>query len=155
MLVAVRQSEILGVVDLYFKTSFGINRSFLSIFIALWRRSGLLKAIRQALGLLNFRINPVDKRTAYVSTIGVKPGFQNQKIGEQLMRAAEDMARTVGCQHLSLYVITRNKRAIHLYSKLGFETLYAMRSSIFAIFNGFYGFLYMKKEIGCEENPSN
>jgi ribosomal protein S18 acetylase RimI-like enzyme len=151
MLVAVQDREILGAVDVYFKTSLGFRNGFLEIFVSLWRRGGFIRALRQIIGLLNFRINPVDKMTAYISTVGIKSEYQNQKIGEKLMRAAEEMALQRGCRYLSLYVITRNKRAIHLYRKLGFETIYVMKSPLFLRLNGFYGTVYMKKEIGENE----
>jgi ribosomal protein S18 acetylase RimI-like enzyme len=150
MLVAVQGQEVLGAADIYFKTSLGFRNGFLQLFVALWRRGGLFRAFRQSIGLLNFRINPVDKMTAYVSTVGVKPAYQDQKIGLQLMLAAEDLARQRGCRYMSLYVITRNKRAIHLYRKLGYEVVYVMKSPLFMRINGFYGTIYMKKEI--EEN---
>jgi RimJ/RimL family protein N-acetyltransferase len=54
-------------------------------------------------------------------TIVVHPGFQNQGIGEALMRDLMDWTkRTARVGKLELLVRATNERAIHLYSKLGF-----------------------------------
>lgn len=54
-------------------------------------------------------------------TIVVHPGFQNQGIGEALMRDLMDWAkRTSRVGKIELLVRATNERAIRLYSKLGF-----------------------------------
>lgn len=153
ILVAIKDGKMVGVVDIHFKSSFAIDRHLLSTLIILWRRYGLFQAVRNIVALLNLIVNPVEKGTAYISTIAVKPEMQDQKIGLRLMLAAVDFAAQQGYRYLTLYIITRNKRGIHLYRKLGFEVVYIMQSALFQYFNGFYGTIYMKKELETTELP--
>ncbi len=52
--------------------------------------------------------------------IGLLAPYRGQGIGEALMRAALDQAKSVGLTRVELTVRENNKRAIVLYEKLGF-----------------------------------
>jgi GNAT superfamily N-acetyltransferase len=56
-------------------------------------------------------------------TIFVHQDFQNRGIGQQLMEFAIDFARKKGYRGMMLVTERTNKRAIHIYKKLGFEVV--------------------------------
>jgi ribosomal protein S18 acetylase RimI-like enzyme len=54
--------------------------------------------------------------------IAVAPGMRGKGVGEQLMRALMDQARSESCS-LTLKVYASSAQAIRLYRRLGFQTL--------------------------------
>jgi ribosomal-protein-alanine acetyltransferase len=60
-------------------------------------------------------------RLARLYSIAVSDDFRGQKIGQRLLEAGEEIARTAGRVYLRLEVRQDNTSAIHLYEKLGFQ----------------------------------
>jgi RimJ/RimL family protein N-acetyltransferase len=60
-----------------------------------------------------------EKRTGAVG-IAVKDGFRDLGIGTRVMRAMAKEAKRIGLKVLVLSVFATNKRAIHVYEKVGF-----------------------------------
>jgi len=52
--------------------------------------------------------------------IGILLPYTGQGLGQHLFSALEEWARAVGLHKLELTVMINNKRAIHLYQKMGF-----------------------------------
>lgn len=59
-------------------------------------------------------------RVAYIQTIEVHPAFRRRGIAAELLRHAENSARTAGAALLWLHVESTNHPAIHLYRAHGF-----------------------------------
>lgn len=59
----------------------------------------------------------------YLNTLAVKPTFQRQGIGTQLIQATKEKARLRGFEQLSLMVLVHNIDAIRLYHQQGFESV--------------------------------
>jgi ribosomal protein S18 acetylase RimI-like enzyme len=57
----------------------------------------------------------------YLNTLAVKPAFQRQGIGTQLLQATQEKAKLRGFEQLSLMVLAHNIDAIRLYQRQGFE----------------------------------
>jgi len=57
----------------------------------------------------------------WIGGLGVVASARREKIGETLIRAVLDEARTRGIREVRLEVIRENSRAIPLYERLGFE----------------------------------
>ncbi len=58
---------------------------------------------------------------AHVSDLVVLPEFRGQRLGYELLRAAEDYARSHGATRLKIGVLARNVGARRLYENFGFE----------------------------------
>lgn len=58
---------------------------------------------------------------AWIGGVGVVAAHRGQGIGEQLMRAVQEQARTRGVKRLWLEVLTQNEPALRLYEKLGYR----------------------------------
>ena len=58
---------------------------------------------------------------AWVGGAGVVPAARRRGIGEALMHALHDQARTLGVRRVWLEVIEQNESAYRLYEKLGYE----------------------------------
>jgi GNAT superfamily N-acetyltransferase len=56
-------------------------------------------------------------------TIFVHQDFQNRGIGQQLMKVVIDYSKKKGYKGMMLVTERTNKRAIHVYKKLGFEVV--------------------------------
>ncbi len=56
-------------------------------------------------------------------TIFIHQDFQNRGIGQQLMKTAIDYSKKKGYRGMMLVTERTNKRAIHVYRKLGFEVV--------------------------------
>jgi ribosomal protein S18 acetylase RimI-like enzyme len=61
-----------------------------------------------------------DKFSA-IANIYVSPSLQGQGIGAALMQRAEDHARGLGVGKLELTVLSRNRRAVDFYRRLGYR----------------------------------
>jgi RimJ/RimL family protein N-acetyltransferase len=70
-----------------------------------------------------------DYNTAYI-VVGVLQAYAGQGIGTRLFREVEKWAREQELHRLELTVMTHNKRAIHLYKKMGFEIEGTKRDSV-------------------------
>lgn len=57
----------------------------------------------------------------YISNLAVFEAYQNQGIGKELLKQAEDLAKSKGYQKLSLLVETYNHHAKHIYELFGFK----------------------------------
>ena len=61
--------------------------------------------------------------SGWIGGVGVVAGRRGEGIGEQLMRAIEDRARSRGVEQLWLEVLVQNEPAIGLYEKLGYRVV--------------------------------
>ena len=59
----------------------------------------------------------------YIDTLSVAPPYNGQGIGTTLIQAAEQIAKQQGYTKIALNVEPNNTKAIHLYQKLGYETV--------------------------------
>jgi ribosomal protein S18 acetylase RimI-like enzyme len=78
---------------------------------------------REPMGYVAMYANDLQSRTAYVSLLAVRPGCQGMGIGEGLMRAGLNLAKSRGMKAAKLEVKKDNHRAIRLYQRLGFVLL--------------------------------
>ena len=53
-------------------------------------------------------------------TIAIKNGFREVGIGTELLKTLIEQARSTGLNVLMLSALATNKRAIHVYEKVGF-----------------------------------
>lgn len=58
---------------------------------------------------------------AQITTLGVDPQYQRQKIATKLLEHAIKIAEDKQCEIMSLEVRISNEKALNLYKKLGFE----------------------------------
>jgi RimJ/RimL family protein N-acetyltransferase len=61
-----------------------------------------------------------DERHVGVLGIVVKNGFRSLGIGTQIMKILLEQAKSLGLKVLTLFVFATNKRAVHVYEKVGF-----------------------------------
>jgi RimJ/RimL family protein N-acetyltransferase len=67
----------------------------------------------------------IARRTGYEEHVGalgivIKKGFRNQGIGTEIMRSLIEQGQAWGLKVLTLSVFASNKRAYHVYEKVGF-----------------------------------
>ncbi len=60
---------------------------------------------------------------AMVLSMGIKPGWRGQGLGQMFLMAVLDKLRQKGLRSVSLYVGTDNRRAIRVYQDCGFESV--------------------------------
>lgn len=86
-----------------------------------YRAVGFWGTVR-ALVVLSFLSDPAPAPDeAYVEVLGVAPEYQRQGVGRALMIAAEEMARSLHKQRLTLYVTANNRAAQTLYLSRGLK----------------------------------
>ncbi len=56
-----------------------------------------------------------------LQVLATQPDYRRKGLGRQMLRTAEDIARSSGLRHVSLVVGDRNSTAIQVYSAAGFE----------------------------------
>lgn len=73
------------------------------------------------IGLVEVR--PERGSSAHVGTLGIaiREGYRDVGIGTEMMREAENQAKWLGIEMLTLDVFATNSRARHLYEKLGYR----------------------------------
>ncbi|MGH8825547.1 MAG: GNAT family N-acetyltransferase [Jiangellaceae bacterium] len=64
----------------------------------------------------------------WIYDVEVDPAYRGRGLGRELMQAALDQARTLGCTSLALNVFGGNDVAIRLYQSLGFRTTHMQMS---------------------------
>ena len=85
-------------------------------FIA-WINDEPVGLINCFLGYSTFKAKPL----LNVHDIAVLVGFRGQGVGQSLLKAAEEYARSRGCCKLTLEVLSGNSRAMDSYKHFGFE----------------------------------
>ncbi len=60
---------------------------------------------------------------AHITLLGIHPDYQQQGLGQQLLGALLDKARSIEMARATLEVRASNAGAIHLYQKYGFQTV--------------------------------
>jgi [ribosomal protein S18]-alanine N-acetyltransferase len=60
---------------------------------------------------------------AHITLLGIHPQYQRQGLGQMLLCALLDKARSIGMARATLEVRASNDGAIHLYEKYGFQTV--------------------------------
>lgn len=78
--------------------------------------------------------------------IGLLPEYREHGIGRKLIEISLADAKDKGFREIRLECRTDNKRAIHVYKKLGFKK-YAQRRKALVIENDKYDLLFMKKRL--------
>jgi len=66
---------------------------------------------------------------ACIACLAVNPGMQGRGVARAMMLDAMDHLRAEGVKRVELYVESDNSRAIHLYTRLGFEVEGTLRDS--------------------------
>ena len=57
----------------------------------------------------------------WINYLGVRPELQGKGLGRQMMNAAEERLRKLGCPKINLQVRTSNKAVLAFYERLGFS----------------------------------
>jgi RimJ/RimL family protein N-acetyltransferase len=106
----------------YEPMSFGFGSSFV------WVEDG------HVLGNASIQRNPTRRDTWIVGNVATETSQRNRGIGQAVIEACVDYARTKGAQHIALQVDRENAPAIRLYDKTGFarlgEVTYYIRPSV-------------------------
>ena len=87
------------------------------------------------------------KDSVIVAELFVAESARGQGIGSRLLAEAEQHARTLGRQFLTLDVVDTNPGALRLYQRLGFEIIHTMPTGIFTKGAGFTKVYTMKKAV--------
>jgi RimJ/RimL family protein N-acetyltransferase len=66
------------------------------------------------------RLGGYDKHVGSIG-IAIKKGFRDVGVGTEMMKALIKQGREMGLKVLTLTAFANNKRAIHVYEKLGFQ----------------------------------
>jgi ribosomal protein S18 acetylase RimI-like enzyme len=73
-------------------------------------------------GMLAALIETIDQGdTVLIENVAVSPDFQRRGLGSRLMHHAEEIARSLGRERISLYTNRRFKGNVELYTRLGYE----------------------------------
>ena len=121
-LSAIVDGQLLGI--LTFQTT---DREFFHPRLAaLFTRFSPLRALRVMINLLLLDDRPKADEFV-VSSLAVSPSSRGLGLGTALMRKAEEKARSMGKQTMTLAVIGENEGAIRLYERLGYQTIRSSR----------------------------
>ena len=71
-------------------------------------------------GLAVMYANNEETRTAYITLFGMKPAYQRQGLGKELLAACEALARARGMERIRLEVTDSNVKAVRFYTRAGF-----------------------------------
>lgn len=82
--------------------------------------SFVIKSEDWIIGMGNLKIIPDTKR-AHVYHIFIDPNYRQQGLAEKMVRHLELLGRSEKMEIMTLRVVPKNKPAVKLYKKLGFE----------------------------------
>lgn len=78
-------------------------------------------------GYVRFRLwetngaGSVKRKMMQIDDIGVEQSLRNQGIGREIMEDLKELARSIGCTDMNLYVDAQNENAFAYYKKCGFH----------------------------------
>jgi len=77
-------------------------------------------------------IEPKRGKESHIAVFGIylKQQFRNMGIGTRLVQRIIEIARSKGFEIMELNVFSSNQRALHLYSKFGFEEVGRVKNGI-------------------------
>ncbi|KGL38611.1 GNAT family N-acetyltransferase [Listeria sp. SHR_NRA_18] len=64
-----------------------------------------------------------EEKTYFIYDILIFDAFQNKGLGSALLVLLEENAKERGITEISLHAFAHNKRAVHVYKKMGFEVV--------------------------------
>lgn len=144
--VAIKDDTVVGVMKL--KTSADKEEYKFSIW-SMFRKFGFIRMINT--GILFFMMDEkVRRNELYIEMIVVDEQARGLGIGSQLLDYSKDLALNISDQQitsLSLHVIERNKGAIKLYERKGFNTVKYIKHWVLYRLSGIKGAYLMIKEI--------
>lgn len=73
------------------------------------------------IGFVSCYANDVEKRVAFVTSIGVDAAYHGRGIGQRLLQQAERIARANDMRCIRLEVDRTNRRAVRFYQKQGYS----------------------------------
>jgi len=82
--------------------------------------SFVMKSEGWIIGIGNLRL-VTDSKKAHAYHIFIDPDYRQQGLAEKMVRHLESLGRSEKMEVMTLRVVPKNKRAIKLYKKLGFE----------------------------------
>ncbi|HEY1348574.1 MAG TPA: GNAT family N-acetyltransferase [Ktedonobacteraceae bacterium] len=80
----------------------------------------ILGAAQQKVGMLWFEVR-TSQRTAFVYYVGIDEPFQRRGYASEAFGELERVVAALGCTRISLHVFGRNRAAVELYTKSGYE----------------------------------
>lgn len=124
------------------------NRTFVHVAT---RELGMLRVVMASFLLWLIGHEPAEGE-AYISDVGVASDYQDQGIGQLLMRHAEQWARNHRRACLTLWVAANNDRAIHVYEKAGFVITKTKSSWLTRLAFGIRHWYFMEKPLDEDDN---
>jgi RimJ/RimL family protein N-acetyltransferase len=94
------------------KTFFSLERDELFLVVA--------EVDKKVIASSDFQIRSGDKEQVGLIGIVVRNGYRNLGIGTEIMKTHLEHAASLGLRVLTVNVFATNKRAIHVYEKIGF-----------------------------------
>lgn len=138
------------------------NGSILSVMVLKWLKQnrpkikcqylraskyGWLNLIKTLFGLSIIHLIKTKKGVCYIEYIAVKPGTQGKGIGTKLLKFGKTFAIKNGFEKYTLYVSSFNKKAVKLYTRLGFKIEKSENSYLMKLMFGIRIWYYMSQSI--------
>lgn len=139
--VAVCQDQVVGIATSYPAAQHRMTAEMQQLFAA------------ERLQVLEDFYNSRVENSWYLNTLGVKPGFQRQGIGTQLLQATKEKAKLRSFKHLSLMVLDNNIDAIQLYQRQGFESVKSIQFGSHPQLPHHQGCILMKCNLNDDTTP--
>ncbi|MFA5467557.1 MAG: GNAT family N-acetyltransferase [Sphaerochaetaceae bacterium] len=83
-----------------------------------------------------------------ITSLSVAPSFQGRGLGTLMMSVLIEQAPSAGYEQLELEVVEHNKRAIHLYEKLGFQHYGKLERGMKNRDGSYWSLLLMRRPLG-------
>ena len=74
-------------------------------------------------GMIGYYCNDTQRKIAYINAVVVKPNFRGMGIGIAMIKKVIADCSARGLKSIKLEVDKRNRGAIHIYTKLGFQKI--------------------------------
>jgi [ribosomal protein S18]-alanine N-acetyltransferase len=110
-------------IDSYRRELTNENSHFLGISIDQPLDQNLAQTLEPTMGIIGFGCFWAILDEAHITLLGIHPNYQQQGLGQKLLGALLDQARSIKMARATLEVRASNQAAIHLYEKCGFQTV--------------------------------
>lgn len=115
-------NSIISICDDAFEMSFSERPDNKELLHKICKHACFLKATydNSPCGYVAMYANDALTKTAYITLIGVRPGFQREGVGSKIIDKCVEMAKDKGMERIKLEVRNANKKALNFYIKNGF-----------------------------------
>lgn len=146
-IVAEEKGNVIGVLALFLPHKKIKKDSQVIPLRMLIKKAGFFKGIKIKITLIRADSTRKYPTAAYIDYFAVDPKHQGKRIGEKMLKVAEEYAKYLGYNTITLDAIPGEEGAVEFYEKYGYKVIKKAKSRIDKYLMGINEYWYMSKTL--------